>query len=312
MEVRVDGVRWEETPRMFDQGPHSEGYLVRLEDDGKTRVVFGDGEHGARLPSGAENVVATYRSGIGFAGMVAAGSLTLLQTRPLGIRGVTNPLPAADAAEPENRDSARANAPLTVLTLDRIVSLADFEDFARAFSGIGKAQATTFWRGERRYVHVTIAAASGTPVIATSPLFTNLQSAIAAASDPGVIFAIDTYQPLYFNLSAKVLIAPRYEWSAIQANIEAALLAAFAFGQRAFGQPVTAAEVVTVIQRISGVVATDLDSLYLVTNAPATNTALATRLLAQPARWNTESATIERAQLLLINPAGVILQEMSA
>ena len=45
--------------------------------------------------------------------------------------------------DPESRDQARRNAPLTVKTLDRIVSLTDFEDFARAFSGIGRQAGIT-------------------------------------------------------------------------------------------------------------------------------------------------------------------------
>ena len=61
------------------------------------------------------------------------------------------------AADPESRDDARHNAPLTVLALDRIVSLQDYEDFAGAFSGIGKALATWTWDGERRAVFVTVA-----------------------------------------------------------------------------------------------------------------------------------------------------------
>ena len=43
-----------------------------------------------KLPTGAENVAAVYRSGVGLAGMVPADALSLLQTRPLGVRGVTN------------------------------------------------------------------------------------------------------------------------------------------------------------------------------------------------------------------------------
>jgi hypothetical protein len=44
----------------------SQNYSIRIDDDGKTSAVFGDGEP-ARLPTGSENVTATYRSGIGLA-----------------------------------------------------------------------------------------------------------------------------------------------------------------------------------------------------------------------------------------------------
>ena len=48
-----------------------------------------------------------------------------------------------------------------MLTLGRIVSLEDYEDFARAFAGIEKALATWMWSGEKRGVFVTVAGAKG-------------------------------------------------------------------------------------------------------------------------------------------------------
>ena len=76
LSVRVDTVEWEEVPSLFGLDPRREAFTVRLEDDGATRIIFGDGRMGARLPSGTENVVATYRSGLGPEGNVRAGSLT--------------------------------------------------------------------------------------------------------------------------------------------------------------------------------------------------------------------------------------------
>ena len=40
---------------------------------------------------------------------------------------------------PEASDDARRNAPLAVMSLDRLVSVQDYADFARTFAGIGKA-----------------------------------------------------------------------------------------------------------------------------------------------------------------------------
>jgi predicted phage baseplate assembly protein len=322
LEVRVNGILWEEAERLYGLDARSENYIVRNDDDGKTRVIFGDGQRGARLPSGVENVTAVYRSGIGLAGMVAADKLTLLQARPLGIRGVTNPLPANGAADSENRDSSRINAPLTVLTMDRIVSRQDFEDFARAFAGIGKAQAVALWRGEAQWVHLTIA--SKAPVatgdedvspIAThevaedSDLFKNLLAAIAQSGDPGQRFRVDGYTPVFFNLKAKVLINPRYIAADTLAAVEAALQSAFAFEQRAFGQAVTAAEVTTVIQGAPGVTAVDLDQLYRV-DKPEPDFSQA--LFAERVRWEVNQAEPLLAELLLLNPAGVTLEEVKA
>ena len=80
------------------------------------------------------NVRAKYRKGIGVEGLVKSGQLSMLLSRPLGVKGVTNPLAAGGAQDPEQLGDARANAPLKVLTLDRVVSLRDYENFARAFA----------------------------------------------------------------------------------------------------------------------------------------------------------------------------------
>ena len=99
--VRVNGVAWEQAGTLYDLAPDAKSFIVRLDDEANARVMFGDGKMGARLPTGQENVRATYRSGIGLQGEVGAGTLTLLKKRPFGVRSVTNPLAADGAEDPE-------------------------------------------------------------------------------------------------------------------------------------------------------------------------------------------------------------------
>ena len=99
----------------------------------------------------------------------------LCSTTPqLGVNKVTNPLDTAGTADPETMDKARENAPFTVLTLDRIVSIKDFENFTRAFAGIGKACAEVLWNGEQQEVYITIAGTNGEAVDEHSDLYKNL------------------------------------------------------------------------------------------------------------------------------------------
>jgi predicted phage baseplate assembly protein len=328
LRVQISGVYWQEAQQLYTLDERSKNYIVRIEDDGETHVVFGDGIKGASLPTGTENVTATYRSGIGLSGMLGADRLTLLQTRPLGIREVTNPVPTAGADEPESRDSARANAPLAVLTLDRVVSLQDFEDFSRTFAGVGKARAVMLWKSGTRLVHITIAAVAPTATADTegarsalatnvversSALYSNLVEAIRDASDPAQRFQIDSYQPLFFNVKAKVLIDPAYTPAAVLTEVETALNDTFSFEQRDFGQPVTAAEVVTVIQSVTGVVATDLDHLYRYRDQelPPDPEEQVIREVLEAGQVHLTDGRIELTQLLLINPVGIKLEEMT-
>ncbi|MBO9314210.1 MAG: putative baseplate assembly protein [Chloroflexus sp.] len=300
--VRVNGVTWTEIPSLYHADPTDQTYVVRIADDGTATVLFGDGVRGARLPTGQENIVATYRFGIGRDGEVDAGALSLLKTRPPGVRSVTNPLPATGAEDPETLASARTNAPQTVLTLDRIVSLQDFTDFANAFAGIGKAQATAFRRGEQILIHLTIATASGASPLASDPLLINLRTAIDSVRDPSVLVELAGYTRLTFRLTATVQYDRRYRAEDVRLEIESSLHHTFSFAARAFAQPVTAAEVIAVIQSVPGVVAVDLDQLAYTSGRTGSHPSL---LPALPARHT--GSTITPAELLVLDPAGINL-----
>jgi hypothetical protein len=266
--VRVNALQWQEAASLYGLDTRSQSYIVRIDDDCKTALVFGDGKNGARLPTGVENVTAVYRSGIGLDGEVGAGSLTLLMTRPLGVRSVTNPLSASGAESPENLSDARQNAPVTVLTLDRIVSLRDFENLARSFAGIGKAQASALKVGQSHVVHITVAAANGSEVDSESK--EDLCDAIDLVRDPIEQVEVDSFQLCTFSIEAGILVDPRYLVEEVLAEVETFLRNTFSFENRDFGQPVTAAEVLSFMQAVEGVVAVDLNRLEL---DPASTTA---------------------------------------
>ena len=295
--VRVGEVQWDEAHGLLGLGPRDRAYIVRIADDGKVAVSFGDGRNGARLPTGRENLSADYRVGIGRAGNVKAGQLSLLLTRPLGLKSVRNPLDAIPGADPESRDEARDNAPRTVVTFDRVVSLTDFEDFARAFAGVAKAQATWAWDGEARLAFITVAGVDGTALPDGSVTHVDLTSAIARAGDPYRLFRVRSYEPVTFEVVAGVFLKPGYEWDRVRAAAETAIREAFGFGSRSLAQSVTNSEVVAVIQNTEGVMAVDLDALHVTGQPPPPHPVL----VAQPARPARDG--IAPAQLLSISPA---------
>lgn len=261
LEVRVNDVLWHEVPTLFERGADERVYVTRTNDDGVTTIQFGDGVTGARLPTGQDNVRASYRRGIGTEALVKSEQLSLLLTRPLGVKGVSNPVGAEGAADREQLADAQRNAPLTVMTLDRIVSLQDYEDFARAFAGVAKALATWTWDGERRGVFVTVAGPAGAELDLTGDFGSNLLAAIAAASVPGVPVRVQSYRkaPGLFTVKARVKVDPNYVPATVLAAARARLAAQFSFDARSFGEPVHLSEVITALQLTAGVVAVDVD-----------------------------------------------------
>jgi len=299
LSVRVNDLLWKEVRALYGHGPRDRVYVAHAGADGKQVVEFGDGQTGARLPTGSENVRAAYRVGLGLKGEVKEGRLSLLLSPPLGVKSVTNPFPATGAADPETLDRARDNAPLTVLTFDRIVSLQDFEDFAAAFAGVGKAQATWLWDGESRLVQLTVAADNGDPLAPTSLTYQYLMSAVRTSGDPRAHVRVDPFEQLTFKLEANVFVKPEYEAAKVLAAVTAELQGRFSFERRAFGQSVAQSDVMAAIQLVEGVRAVELTSLYLTGETPVVNALL-------PAlRARIESGAIRAAQLLTVASDGV-------
>jgi hypothetical protein len=262
LEVRVNNLLWHEVRDLFGHGPEERIYVTRLDDEAKTTVIFGDGQTGARLPTGQENITAKYRKGIGLGGLIKADQLTQLMTRPLGVKGVTNPVAPAGAADREKLADARNNAPLTVRMLDRIVSLQDYEDFARAFSGIDKALATWTWFGEKRGVFVTIAGSGGADVTDDSELHSHLVAAMKNSGDALVPVLVKSYQARLFRVAALLKIAPDFQSDVVLPDVSSRLRAYFSFAARSFGQPLHLSEVIGVIQSMPGVLAVNVTQMY--------------------------------------------------
>ncbi len=223
--------------------------------------MFGDGVHGARLPSGLENVVAKYRVGLGLEGEVGQGKIMLFQTRPLGVNAVTNPLSATGGEAPDSGSTAKAEIPASVLTLDRVVSLTDYETFSEAFAGIGKAKATFVRKGEERSVHITLALADGSPPPSGAVVLAYLRAALDAVRDSTNRVELVGYVRQWFRVSVTLTVAKDYLFANVVAAATAAMTQAFSFEQRAFGQDVSAAEIVSLLQGVPGISAVDLDGL---------------------------------------------------
>lgn len=304
--VRVDGVAWQERPFLAEAGPADRVYTVRIDEDGTTRIVFGDGVHGARLPTGAMNVRARYRSGSGAAGGVAAGSIILLKTRPLGIRSVTNPDAAAGWAEPETMEEARRNVPASVRTLGRIVSLSDYEHTARTWPGFGKARAEIVARGAERFVHLTVGLASGRPPLAADPVLAALVRAIDAMRDGADRVVVQGFRAAPFGLAATLEIDPAHSEESVREVALAALEARFGYAAMEFASPVSGAAALAALQAVPGVRAVDLDRLDRLDDPGATTAGHSALLRAAPAEVGPDGGILP-AELLLLSPPHVAL-----
>ena len=250
---------WHEAVSLAELGAQDRKFLTRTDDADKVGVIFGNGKRGQRLPTGRENVKALYRSGIGKPGNVKAGQISLLASRPLGVKDVINPVRASGGAGREEAAAIRKNAPTALFALDRLLSTSDYADFARSFGGIGKAAAARESDGRRSLVNVVIAGVDDAPIDATSDVFRNLKAALQRFGDPQVPVRLAVRERLALVMSVGVRIDPDYLWEAVEPKIRAAMLDVFSFDHAELGVPLFLATAMRTIQAIKGVTYADID-----------------------------------------------------
>ncbi len=305
----VNGLAWSEVPTLFGAGPTDRVYALSQANDGTTTVQFGDGANGALLPTAQNNVRFAYRQGLGVAGDLRAGQISLLLTRPLGVTGVTNPAPSTGGQDPESISDAITNAPLHVMTLDRAVSTQDYADFARTFAGIAKAYAIWISAGLSRGVYVTVAGPGGETFQPTDPTIIALTRSLRQFGDSLLPLQVQSFTNPTFTLSATVKVAVDADALTVLAAVVAALRAAYAFDAQEFGEPVTIDGVYALIQGVTGVVASEISRLYLVSTGPSASEPQARLLADLPAVQ--PDGSVNPAALLTLDPGPIALGTMT-
>lgn len=217
LKIRVDGILWKEVASFFGAGFDDSVYIVRQNDEGETLITFGDGERGRRLPTGRDNVVASYRFGAG-AKAPSAGTITQLAKPVKGLSSVRNPLPAFGGDDAEGPEKLRDHAPRSALTLGRAVSLDDFQALAAGFPGVRAVRSEWRWDGVRQGAVVKIW------YIGEPGIEAGLCKTLRNRADPAVTIDVEQAKLRPFALAVVVEVDPRYQKDAVRQAVRAALL----------------------------------------------------------------------------------------
>ena len=259
LEVQVNDVVWHEVASLSGEGAKARKYFTRTSDEQKTRAIFGDGLHGQRLPTGRENIRAIYRNGMGRSGNLKPGKLSLLASRPLGIKDVTNPVRSSGGADPETIGSIRNNAPRAIMALDRLVGVEDYEFFAQNFVGVSKASARLVSGARTRTVNVTVCGDGDDPVEPGSDLIRNLRAALTEFGDLDLRIKLQPRRKLILRIVANVKLGADFRWENEEPKIRAALLEAFGFERAKLGGIIFLSRVIATIQVLESVDYVDVD-----------------------------------------------------
>jgi hypothetical protein len=217
LRVWVNGAEWSEVASFFGQKSDATVFVTREDESAQTYVQFGDGIHGARLPSGVNNVMAQYRFGSG-ADAPAAGQLTTIVNPLPGVSALRNPVAAGGGADPELASQIRRYAPLSVLTFDRAVSGEDYESIAASTPGVARANAVWGFDPVQQRTLVTVYVGNDSSAVSAA------LTALRADADPNRPLEVKLAQAITVSLSFTLLVDPKYIADDVKSGVTDALL----------------------------------------------------------------------------------------
>jgi hypothetical protein len=268
--VRVEhsGDVWSPQRDLLDSDRTMRHFVVEMENDGRARLRFGDGEFGRRLgPVGEHDTLqASYRVGNGPAGNVGAGAIAHILTSEAGIERVHNPLPARGGTVPEALEEVRQYAPQAFRTQERAVTEADYAVMAGRHPAVAKARATRRWTGSWHTMFVTADRAGGLEV--NQEFEDELRSHLDRYRLAGHDLEIDPPRFIPLDIAFTVCVRPGY----FRSDVRQALLESFSSvtnpdGHRGFfhpdnftfGQPLYLSSMIAAAMQVAGVEWVDFD-----------------------------------------------------
>lgn len=225
-------------------------YVLEIDENDRTSVIFGDNVLGAIPPAGTV-IKATYRVGGGKQGNVAAGAIDTIADAPaLNLLGATviNRQPATGGSDRETIEHAIKHAPNVFRSFKRAVTADDYKALALNFQGVGKVRAELVnWNKVTLYV----APEGGGRV--SDLLAANLLAYFEDKRPLSTLIEIEDVDYVKIYVAAKVGLESYYSQTEMREKVEQAAANLLAFENVDFGETIFLSKFYEAIEAIDGV-----------------------------------------------------------
>jgi len=214
-----------EVESFLDSGPNDRHFLVRVDQNDRATLRFGDGRNGLP-PSGT--VTVRYKTGGGTSGNVDAGRLVVVEGafsdahgRPVQV-SATNAAPATGGTDRQTAASAKLLAPESLRVLTRSVAREDFEINARRLPAVARALMLTANEDpsidENAGVLYVIPQGGGAPTPALKNLVLRQVTEVYPCT---LTFQVSVLDPVYrrLDIKARVFLRPGVSGTTVRARI---------------------------------------------------------------------------------------------
>ena len=304
--VTVDNLEWEQVPSLISASPKDQVYIVREDSTGQSFVQFGDGETGARVPSGVGNVAVTYRTGTGAFGPLKPGATADAAGKITGLDTISLLDEATGGALPEDPAKARQSAPGKVQSLGRMVSLRDFETETLAIPGVSAVSAA--WEVVDNVPAVAITVLMDTGRAAEFSTVTELLNNYNVCRGPQrfALIVLPGHRGYAF-VDISIALAPSYLEQNVFLAVRAALAELFS-PARGFGAREYRSRIEGIVQNVEGVLWNNVTALGSLGQSDDP----AMLVLPAPPRGLWETVPCASDTILALHPAHVSLSAVAA
>lgn len=225
-------------------------YAIEIDADDQAVILFGGNGFGSVPPAGSV-IRASYRTGGGAQGNVAANKITTLVDAPglsLVAAKVYNEAEATGGADRESIEYAIAHAPGVFRSFRRAVTAEDYKALALNFNGVGKVRAeATHWN------RVTLYVAPDGGGRLSDILIANLLAYFEDLRPMSTVIEIADVDYVKIYISAEIGVESYYSRAETQRRVEQAVAELLAFDNVDFGQVIYLSKFYEAIEAIEGV-----------------------------------------------------------
>ena len=249
------GAIWAFYAHLLDAAPSDPAYTLLTDERGRTHVVFGDDVNG-KVPAPGAPVRARYRVGGGLIGNVGPGQITrIVSTVPAGVT-VTNQTSATGGSDAETLEEIKRNAPRSLYTLGRAVTVDDYATLAVQVGPVGQAQVIST---HPRVVTIYVVPRAGGPL--TAELHDEVQAYLEPRKQAGTTVVVLGPDYVATNIQISIDVQARYVRQRVQQSALKLLRELLALDAVILGDRITLGDIYSYISAIDGVASVKVDVL---------------------------------------------------
>lgn len=278
---------WTYVDSLADSSPTDLVFTTKLNADGTTTVIFGDGVNGL-IPQANQLISALYKVSIGIAGNIASDKIEEITFIPgngnpevLSLLTVSNANPAIGGADADSGTQLRKKIKGAIIARQRAITLPDFEYLANLVPQVGRTKAIgavytniTLYMQPQDDGTITPGITNGNPTNAWNDIKGNIEDYLDDKIPVGTTVTVQSpsYVPLYLTLA--LTINNSYKQSTVKLDVSKALLnvgGLFSYEKNEFGRVMPLSSVISTVALIPGVESVDVTK-FNITNAASAGT----------------------------------------